>query len=388
MILFDQPYVSDFLRQTIRDHQLPVVITDAARAFDVEDLPSAISECEAVARASAVRDPLLYCVSESSIAWIATHLGSTRLPEQIEQFKNKARFRQLTTSLCPDLRYREIALHELDDFDVREFATPFVIKPSVGFFSLAVKRVDSVADWPVVRAAIKLELACVGDLFPSEVLDTSRLLLESYLVGREFAVDAYFDADGEPVILGILEHLFASASDTSDRVYVTSAEIVRANLDRFTRFLAKLGECIPVRNFAVHVELRCDDQGAISPIEVNPARFGGWCTTADLTHHAFGLNPYACLFAGERPDWERVLRGHEGEQFGLIALGNSTGIESKNIASFDYEELMRRFACVLEMRKVDVRRYPIFGFAFTKTRDASEFEWALQSDLREFVRVT
>jgi len=179
MILFDQPYVSDFLRQTVRDHQLPVVITDAARAFDVEGLPSAISEREAVVRAGAVSDPLLYCVSESSIAWIAEHLAATRLPDQIQRFKDKAWFRQQTASLCPDLLHREIALGELDGFDVEEFATPFVIKPSVGFFSLAVKRVDSVAEWPMVRAAIKQELARVGSLFPSEVLDTSRLLLES-----------------------------------------------------------------------------------------------------------------------------------------------------------------------------------------------------------------
>ena len=87
---------------------------------------------------------------------------------------------------------------------------------------------------------------------------------------------------------------------------------------------------------------------------------------------------------GARPNWTEALRGHRGEQFGLIALGNTTGIEGRDIAAFDYDGLCRRFACVLEMRKVDFRRYPIFGFAFTKTIDPNEFTWALQADLREF----
>lgn len=386
MILLDQPYVSQLLLQTIRKHELPVVATAAARAFDVASMPSAISEQVAVAHAIAEPDPLLYCVSESSIAWIAEHLAATGLPEQMQRFKNKTWFRERTASLCPGLRYREIALAELDAFDVTDFEAPFVIKPSVGFFSLGVRSVDSAAAWPAARTAIKADLASASSLFPGEVLDTSRLLLESYISGREFAVDAYFDANGQPVVLGILEHRFVGASDMSDRVYVTSAEIVRANLYRFTQFLAQMGECIPTRNFAMHVELRVDDEGAMTPIEVNPGRFGGWCTTADLTHHAFGINPYACFLRGARPNWTEALHGHRGEQFGLIALGNTTGIEGHDIEAFDYDGLCRRFACVLEMRKVDFRRYPIFGFAFTKTLDPSEFAWALQTDLREFVR--
>ncbi|MCP3675252.1 MAG: ATP-grasp domain-containing protein [Gammaproteobacteria bacterium] len=32
-----------------------------------------------------------------------------------------------------------------------------------------------------------------------------------------------------------------------------------------------------------HDELRGDDKGTILPIEVNPMRFGGWCTSADIT---------------------------------------------------------------------------------------------------------
>ena len=42
----------------------------------------------------------------------------------------------------------------------------------------------------------------------------------------------------------------------------------------------------------MHVDLRVDNEGVIKPIEINPLRFGGWCTTADLLGIATGFSPY------------------------------------------------------------------------------------------------
>lgn len=388
MILLDQPYVSEFLLETIRRHELPVVQTAAAEAFGVIELPSAITEQEAVDRALASEDPLVLAPSESAIGWITEHLAPTKLPEQIDRFKDKARFRRDTAALFPGFVHREIRLAELDDFDPQSFARPFVIKPSVGFFSLGVHRVESAARWPAVRASLRTDLERVRGMFPPEVLNGSRLLLEPCIEGAEFAIDAYYDQRGDPVVLSIFEHLFASADDTSDRVYVTSAEIVRDNLERFTSLLADLGKVFGVRNFPVHVELRVDADGVIWPIEVNPLRFGGWCTTADLAAKAYGINPYQHLFAQLKPDWARVFRHMGDDTFGLIALGNSTGTPGDEIPSFDYEGLLARFEQPLELRRTDYRRYPTFGFLFTRTRAANraELDWALRSDLREFVR--
>ena len=44
--------------------------------------------------------------------------------------------------------------------------------------------------------------------------------------------------------------------------------------------LAKLAG---LKNFPLHTEVRVNEKGEIIPIEVNPMRFGGWCTTADFT---------------------------------------------------------------------------------------------------------
>jgi len=387
MILLDKPYVSQLLLDTIREHSLPVVSTESARQFGVQGLPSAISEAAAVQRALAGPDPLVYTVSESSIGWIAAHLGDTVLPERIDQFKNKARFRELTAGLFPGLRFLEVAVDDLDQFDPRSFPTPFIIKPSVGFLSLGVQRVNAVEEWPAALAALRLDLHRALGIFPAEVLNSSRFLIESCIEGREFAIDAYYDDRGEPVVLSVLEHLFAGPDDTADRVYVTSAEIVRSNLQRFTDLLSDLGAVFAPRNFPVHVEVRIDDAGQLWPIELNPVRFGGWCTTADLTHHAYGLNPYACLFARSRPDWDELLNGKESQLFALVALGNSTGIEGRDVEAFDYDGVLAHFAHPLELRKVDYTEYPLFGFVYVRTssEDSTELEWALRTDLAEFV---
>ncbi len=387
MIFLDQPYVSEFLTDTIREHALPVVLTEAARAFGAEGFPSVVSEEEARERLLATPDPRLYMVAESSIGWVAEHLNSTVLPARIEQFKNKASFRRATADLYPDFRFQEIQLADLEAFDPASFPAPFVIKPTVGFFSLGVYRVASKDQWAAALSAIRSDLSRAAGLFPNEVLNGSSFLMEPCIEGREYAVDAYYDSQGEPVILSVLEHLFASKDDASDRLYITSAQIVAENLERFTLHLRALAQVFDVRNMPVHVEVRVDPSGAVIPIEVNPMRFGGWCTTADLTHHAFGVNPYSCYFRSEVPAWDELLGDDEGDVFALIALGNSSGIDGAEVESFDHDALMARFEAPLELRKTDFRRYPIFGFLFVRTAAdaAAELDWALRTDLREFI---
>ncbi|WP_372644924.1 ATP-grasp domain-containing protein, partial [Ancylomarina sp.] len=224
-------------------------------------------------------------------------------------------------------------------------------------------------------------------LFPIEVVNASSFIIEEVIAGDEFAFDAYFDDKGDAVVLGISKHLFASEKDVSDRVYYTSKELIRKHLQQFKDFVQALGDKAEIRNFPVHVEVRVDEKGTLIPIEVNPMRFGGWCTTADLTNKATGLNPYHCFLNNIRPDWDQILREMDDEIYSLIILDNSTGIPSENIAQFDYEKLLKQFSNPLELRKIDYKTYPIFGMLFTKSEKSKfgEVEEILVSDLRKFV---
>ncbi len=386
-ILVDKPYVSEFLKETAATHRIPIVKTPEAQALGVTEGPHLMEEREVLRLLRSMDAPRLYTTSENALGWIARNLSSTGLPEKIDLFKNKVKFRSILAPLMPDFYYREVTWNTLDALTPEDMPLPFVIKPAVGFFSMGVYKVTTLREWSDIKKAIKADIVKAKELYPREVFDARSFIIEQTIDGEEFAVDAYFDAEGNPVILGIFKHLFATGADVSDRVYFTSKEVMEENLAEITRFLGDLGKVAGVRNFPVHAEVRRSGTGKFLPIEVNPMRFGGWCSTPDLTYLAYGINPYLFYFQQERPDWPRLLRGKAGKRYCLIVLDNTTGVDGHDIARFDYERLLGRFEKPLELRKIDYREYPVFGFLFVETSkdNEAELEWVLHSDLKEFV---
>lgn len=388
MILLDKPFVSDFLRKTIAANGYSVVHTKRAEELGFSSGPNLIDEESAIERALSTEHPLIYTPSKNAFGWIVENLSDTRLPANIELFKNKVTFRKLLQPLYPEFFFKAVSLSGLDELNIEDLSFPFIIKPSVGFFSMGVYKVNRPGQWVEVKSAINTEMNRVRDLYPAEVLNADSFIIEQCIKGEEFAFDAYFDHEGNPVVLNIYKHLFSSSEDFSDRVYITSKEIIEDNIEAFQDFLRQIGALSGVKNFPLHVELRRDSDGTILPIEVNPLRFGGWCTTADATFLAYGVNPYEYYFSQKQPDWKSLLRDKEGKVYSIIVLDNSTGLDADVITSFDYDKLLSRFEKPLEIRKIDHTTYPVFGFLFTETREDNmeELEQILASDLTEFVR--
>lgn len=388
MFFVDKPYVSEFVKKTLRENKLPVVGTPVAKNLELDAGTVLLLEDEAIELARRQKTPMLYATSENCIGWMARHLSFTDIPAKIELFKNKVKFREMTRPIFPEFYFREIRMDDLETIRFEDLVVPFIIKPAVGFFSMGVYKVTNHGEWVAVIAAIKAEMEKTRGLYPEEVMDSRSFIIEECIEGEESAIDAYFDADGEPVVLGIFKHVFSSGYDVSDRVYISSKSIIEENLIEFSEILGKIGTMAGARNFPVHVEVRRTDEGRVLPIEVNPMRFGGWCTTADMTFRAYGFNPYLYYFAQQRPDWDAILRGKDGKLFSIIVLDNASGIEAKDISCFDYDRLLTRFECPLELRKIDYREYPVFGFLFTQTRESNfgELERILISDLKEFIR--
>ncbi|KAA3661555.1 MAG: ATP-grasp domain-containing protein [Chloroflexi bacterium] len=387
MFFVDKPYISEIFKKTINDHAIPVVGTDFAKETGFYNGTTVICENSAVEMARDFENLAIYTTSENSIGWISKHLALTGLPEKIELFKDKLKFRELTKSIFPNLYFREIRVEDLNKVQFDEMPLPFIIKPNVGFFSMGVYKVSSVEEWQHTIELITAELDQIEGLYPEEVLDARSFIVEQCIEGEEFAVDAYFNSEGEPVVLGIFKHVFSSDADVSDRVYISSKEIIERNLAEFTEFVRKIGNLADVRTFPMHIELRRDDGGTLLPIEVNPMRFGGWCTTADLTSMAYGFNPYLYYYTQQKPVWPEILKGKEGKLFSIIVLDNSTGVDVEQISSFDYEKLLAQFEKPIELRKIDHKKYPVFGFLFTETREDNfgELATVLKSDLNEFI---
>lgn len=222
------------------------------------------------------------------------------ITSDLQSFQNTSTYLKIKLSLenlskpFTQTSFRSI-LQDLDQIDLTELPMPFIIKPSVGFLSLGVHKVVNENEWQKVKQDIQDEFTNARNLFPIEVVNASSFIIEEVIEGDEFAFDAYFDNKGDAVVLGISKHLFASEKDVSDRVYFTSKELIQKHLKQFKDFVQALGDRAEIKNFPVHVEVRVDEEGTLIPIEVNPMRFGGWCTTADLTNKATGLNPYHCF---------------------------------------------------------------------------------------------
>jgi hypothetical protein len=385
LFLIDKPYVSDFLIKTLKENAYPIVSTAVAREMMKDEALNWVSEEHAADILQKDPHTPLYTNSENALSWIALQSNGSSLSAHISLFKDKASFRELIRSLYPDFFFKSIKLDEILALNMEDIPIPFVIKPSVGFFSLGVHIVRNEDDWNEVK--IQLSHSKLEGLFPPSVLNDSTFIIEEYIQGEEFAVDCYFNHAGEVVILNILHHKFSSGTDTSDRVYTTSKQIVLTYESVFTEFLNAMGQAAGIRNFPAHVELRMDASGKIIPIEVNPLRFGGWCTTADLAGIALGYNLYDYYYHQQKPDWDQIFHNRSDKLYSIVVLNNNSGIPSEQIKDFNHDQLGEDFENALEIRRLHIKEYPMFGFLFAETSEGNEKELTniLVSDLRKYI---
>mgnify|MGYP000415702854 CR=1 FL=1 len=322
------------------------------------------------------------------MAWIEQHLGESELAHQIKFLKDKVQFRELIQSLFPDFRFKKVTLDEIHNLSLDEISFPFVIKPSIGFFSIGVHIVKNEQDW--IQAKSELNPENLKSIFPKNVLDTTHFIIEDFISGEEFAIDYYHDDNGNVVILNVLHHLFSSGTDTSDRVYSTSKAIIETFQTDIEAFLNKIGQELNLTNFPAHAEIRINENGQIVPIEINPLRFGGWCTTADLLGITLDFNTYQCFFENQKPDWNRLFKNKEDKKLSIVILDNNSGIEPSNITNFNYSDLANDFENPISIRRLDINKYPLFGFVFTETsfQNQQELNDILTSDLRKYITHT
>ena len=386
MILIDQPYISDFLVRTIKENNFEIISTKEAKSMINDDSLNWISENDAKNKIINNPNPLVYTNSENSLTWVFNNLKETNLPNQIRLFKDKFKFRELTKDLFPNFLFRKIKIDEIQTLDIDELKLPFVIKPSLGFFSIGVHIVRNKSDWDVAKKELNYDN--LKSIYPKEVMDASTFIIEEYIQGEEFAIDAYFNKDGEVVILNILHHKFSSSTDVSDRVYSTSQNIIRKYIESIEAFLKPIGEKADLKNFPLHVEVRIDKKGVINPIEINPLRFGGWCTTGDLSWYAFKFNSYQYFFQNKKPNWDEIFKAMKGKIYSLILLNNNSGFKPSEISHFDFDMLKQDLENVLAVRHFDFKKYPAFGLLFTETSEGNEKELKeiLNSDLNKYIR--
>ncbi len=383
MIILDNPYVSPLLEDTVAKKFYPVLNNEMARSLSKFDMMNVLSDEAAVDLLKGEKNPQLYSNSENAINWISTHLNFSELPQKIELFKNKGEFRRLLKEIYPDFYFFESGFDSLSMLDTEKIRFPVVLKPCVGFLSMGVYIIRDAEEWADVIKNLRDDIEKFRGQFPTEVVDASSFIVEELINGEEFAIDAYFDKYGKPVILNIFKHPFSDETDVSDRVYFTSGEIIKSNHDRFESLLSQIGSLAQLRNFPLHMEVRVDGERVV-PIEINPMRFAGWCVT-DLAYFAYGIDVYEYYFEQKTPDWEKILK-EKGSEFYYFTIAEvPVSVDKSMIREVDYDGFLKNISHPLEVRKIDYRRHPIFAIVFAKTDDYSEMSNILKKDMRDFI---
>ena len=377
LILLDEPYVSETLQRAIAELGVPVFATGPAPLEEaLQSLTVSQAQAEHLIGSTGT---LAYMNSENSLDFLRRALGDGARADAIAGLKDKHRFRELIRAVFPEMQFREVALADLGSIDPAELRFPLVVKPSVGFFSAGVHIVPHAEEWAAAVAGLSEEMATVGDLYPTSVLEPTRILIEDYVEGDEYAIDAYFSADGEPVVLDILRHVFRDEKDILDILYLTNRETVQQLLPDVEALLAGIGEPLSLRSFPLHIEVRKTADGRLVPIEINPYRFAGWCTT-DLAFHAHGINVYASYFDGLRPDWKAPSK--DDGTYGFVIMHPPEGERFDPACEADEGAIRDLLGDVRELRLVDHARWGILGIAFVRFSSEQDAEQVVHLDFR------
>lgn len=386
MILIDKPFVSSLLEETLAELQIPVLKNRQAENFKLKSKLNYIKEEEAVDQVKNGDIKLLYSNSENSINWINNNLSFIELPIKIKLFKDKYAFRELIKPIYPDFFFNKININDIDVMDINNVKLPFIIKPTIGFFSMGIYVIETKEEWDEAKIALHKELELVKGLYPIEVMDASDFIIEEIIDGEEFAVDVYFNEKQKPVILNVYKHIFSSGKDVSDRAYFTSKTIIDKYHDKFNVVLIEIGKLAELKNFPMHIEFRVNKEGIAIPIEANPMRFAGWCM-ADMAYYAYGVNPYDYYFNQKEPNWDKILEDKQGKQYNVTIADISKDIKLSDIDYIDYERFTKDFKHPLDLRKMDYKTYPVFAFMFSETEETNtdEFDYFLKSNLKKYI---
>ena len=385
MIILEKPYVSEFLQQTVVRLQIPVLATEFSKSLALAGKMNLVESEAFFTALKTVENPLLYSNSENATELLNRYGLELTVTKNVNYFKDKSKLRDIFSKLNPDVWYLKFTLEELDDLDISRVQKPFVIKPVRGFASIGIHSVYNDSEWKPVLESIRKEVNLMRDVFPDVVVSLDEFLIERYIEGTEIAIDAYFNGSGEPVILNILTHLFGSKSDMSDRLYMTSDEIIREYHDPIIQYLEEIARLGDLRNFPFHLEMRQEPGGSFVPIEINPMRFMGFCV-ADVEYYFYGINPYEYYFHQKRPDWDKILESRSDKLYGMFGIDIPKQLDKGKIR-FNYEKFIAHFSKILYYVQMDYTKLPMAIYLFAEVPKAcfAEFEEILYSDLSGFI---
>jgi hypothetical protein len=383
MLIVARPSISTYLARTLSELRLPAVLTEEM-TIPMRPAIRILSPSEFSASTRTAYRSLLLTNSENALSHLYDVIPYDDRVMKARLFKDKVAFRRAIARKFPAFFFREFTEAEILKVDPLTLPFPVVLKPAVGISSIGVIRVGSAEEWSSAVTYLLHDLESYRRNYSASVVEGEKLLCETYIEGREFAIDGYFDESGEPVILNVLEHLFLNAQDTSDRIYLTHRSLIASLLEPLEKFLREFGEIFDLKRFPFHLELRQTPSGELIPIEVNPLRFAGMGTT-EIAQYAYGINVYESFFRQLRPDWKSLLAREDDSFYVFLCADIPTELFRSPGLQIDDRGFSREFSEVLEYRIQDEQETSTFAVVFFRTPSLDECRKFLAMDFRRFL---
>lgn len=191
---------------------------------------------------------------------------------RITQRKDLARQRLAAAGLAvPDFRVLNIKI-DLSQ-QLKGFQFPGVIKPLMLSGSRGVIRVNSLSE---LKKAVSRVAAIISIESVYDVYETSHLLLESYLPGKEIAVEGIL-SDGRFRPLAVFDKpAVMEGPFFEETTYISPSKLTEATLKKVYDYIQSVCRAYGVRQGPVHAELRINQSG-LWLIEMASRTIGGQC---------------------------------------------------------------------------------------------------------------
>jgi ATP-grasp domain/L-amino acid ligase C-terminal domain 2/ATP-grasp N-terminal domain len=213
-------------------------------------------------------------------AYVARALGILHNhPASVEACRNKLRTREvLRDAGLPVPAFRSVALHPLPEPALLGIVFPCVLKPLSLSASQGVVRANNRDEF--LAGAIRLKhLLDSPEIRATHEPDLDRMLVESYLPGREVAVEGLV-TEGEPRILAIFDKPDPLEGPYfEETIYLTPSRLTGHEQQAIQKSFLDLVRSLGLTHGPVHAEFRLNDDG-IWPIELAPRPIGGLCAQA------------------------------------------------------------------------------------------------------------
>ncbi|PAW27085.1 hypothetical protein BKC07_21415 [Peribacillus simplex] len=383
MIILNESIVSPILLKVLEEQQIPVL--EQGQWGDTLTSEKLNIQKDTEFFKSMEKDKRILTNSENGITLLGHFQPDSNEYIWSKLLKDKSQVRNLTKSLYPDFYFQDIDLSMISELDINQIPFPVVIKPNIGYSSVGVHKVKNQQDWYIAVNQLKADLLHSGGLYDSEVVGSQTVLIEEWIQGEEYAIDGYYNQDGEPVILNVFKRSFKDDYDTSDRIYYTSKLAIDEIYHDALKFMKNIQTVLPLRNYPVHFEIRKKGSRVI-PIEINPLRFAGAGTT-DLGYHAYGMNMYEHYFSRTKPDWNRILEEMDDRIYSFFFAEVPLKINLEDVARIDHDGLLHEFEHVLEYRQLPFQNDRSMAIIFYGSEDLNENLQLLHLDLIPYLTI-